>query len=185
MITVRAFGVTSITPNTGMQGSTVAITNLAGTEFRPGATVRLTRSGSADIPATNVVVVSPTRITCQFGISVDGGDGLLERGRDQPRRPERDPAQRVHRREDLAPADERDVTGEKIVIAQPGSYLLTNDIANSNLATCIEIRASNVVFDGGGRLIDGVDKGDSVGIYVHGPTAPVSNVTIRNVRAQD
>ena len=32
----------------------------------PGATVMLTRSGYADIAATNVVVVSPTKITCRL-----------------------------------------------------------------------------------------------------------------------
>ncbi|MEN6342252.1 MAG: NosD domain-containing protein, partial [Methanospirillum sp.] len=76
-------------------------------------------------------------------------------------------------------------TGQKIVITQPGSYVLTNDIMNSNLPTCIEIRASNVVFDGFGHLIDGLDTTQSSGIYVHGPTTPVSNVTIRDVRVQD
>jgi parallel beta-helix repeat protein len=185
LITVWALGVASIAPNTGMQGSTVAVTNLAGTEFRPGATVKLTRAGSADVPAANVIVVSPTRITCQFGISSmaatgpwnvvvtnrDGRNATLPNGFTVAR---------------ISPLPTNvTFTGEKIVIAQPGSYLLTNDITNSNLATCIEIRASNVVFDGGGHLIDGLDTGNSVGIYVHGPTAPVSNVTIRNVRAQD
>ncbi len=185
MITVWALGVTSIAPSTGMQGSTIAITNLAGTDFQPGATVRLTRAGSADVPATNVVVVSPTKITCQFGISSmaatgswnvvvtnrDGRSATLSNGFTVAR---------------ISPLPTNvTYTGQKIVIGQPGSYLLTNDITNSNQTTCIEIQASNVVFDGGGHLIDGIDKGNSAGIYVHGPTTAVSNVTIRNVRAQD
>ena len=67
--------ITSITPNTDTQGSTVAITNLAGTGFQNGATVRLTRSGSADLYATNVVVVSSTKITCQFAIPSTAATG--------------------------------------------------------------------------------------------------------------
>lgn len=60
--------VTAIAPNTGTRGSTVAVSNLAGTRFVSGATVKLVHSGSSDIQATNVVVVSPTRITCQFSL---------------------------------------------------------------------------------------------------------------------
>lgn len=51
--------VTSVTPNSGAAAGGTAITDLAGTEFRPGATV--TFDGVA---ATSVVVVSRTRITC-------------------------------------------------------------------------------------------------------------------------
>ena len=80
-----------------------------------------------------------------------------------------------------------DVTysGQKITITQPGTYVLTNDITNSNQLICIEIQASNVVFDGAGHLIDGVDAESSAGIYVHGPSAAISGVTIKNVRMQD
>jgi parallel beta-helix repeat protein len=85
------------------------------------------------------------------------------------------------------PAAATDVTysGQKIVISQPGTYVLKNDITNSNQMICIEIQASNVVFDGGGHLIDGVDAESSAGIYVHGPSSAVSGVTIKNVRMQD
>ncbi len=75
-------------------------------------------------------------------------------------------------------------SGQTITIAAPGSYVLTNDITDSSLATCIEIRASNVVFDGGGHLVDGRGTGDSIGISVHNPQG-VRNVTIRNVRVRD
>jgi len=60
--------VTSITPNTGQNTGTVHITNLAGTNFQAGATVKLTRSGQSDIPATNVTVVSSSQITCDFDL---------------------------------------------------------------------------------------------------------------------
>ena len=67
--------VTSITPNTGTRASAVSITNLVGTGFQSGAAVRLTRSGSADIVATNVMVVSPTKITCQFAVPSTAATG--------------------------------------------------------------------------------------------------------------
>ncbi|MEN6518632.1 MAG: NosD domain-containing protein [Methanospirillum sp.] len=58
--------ITSVSPNTGTQGSTVAVTNLAGTGFQSGATVKLRRAGYSDLVGTNVVLISPTKITCQF-----------------------------------------------------------------------------------------------------------------------
>ncbi|MBN1490423.1 MAG: choice-of-anchor J domain-containing protein [Phycisphaerae bacterium] len=61
--------VTGITPATGCIGGTVSVTDLAGTGFLPGAAVKLTRAGQADIDATNVTVVDPTRITCTFNLT--------------------------------------------------------------------------------------------------------------------
>ncbi len=57
-VTNPAPTVSGITPNSGVTGTTVNITNLAGTGFLPGATVKLTKSGSTDINASSVVVVS-------------------------------------------------------------------------------------------------------------------------------
>lgn len=67
--------VTSITPSSGSVGGVVPITNIAGTNFFSGASVRLSRTGSADIPVSNVVVVSSTKITCDFDLTaaVPGG----------------------------------------------------------------------------------------------------------------
>ncbi len=75
-------------------------------------------------------------------------------------------------------------TGQAITITSPGSYVLKNDITDSTLVTCIEIRASNVVVDGGGHLVDGTGTGDSIGISVRNPEG-VRNVTIRNIRVRD
>ena len=61
--------VTSITPNSGTTGTTVNITDLAGTGFQTGATVKLTKTGEADINATDVTVVSSTQITCRFDLT--------------------------------------------------------------------------------------------------------------------
>ncbi|MFH1148976.1 MAG: IPT/TIG domain-containing protein, partial [Actinomycetota bacterium] len=61
--------VTSITPSSGNNNGPVNITNLAGTGFRNGATVKLARGGESDINATGVTVVSPTQITCSFDLT--------------------------------------------------------------------------------------------------------------------
>jgi hypothetical protein len=60
--------VTEITPNTGKDNMQVAITDLAGVSFVRGATVRLKRNGQGDIVASNVVFVSPMKITCTFDL---------------------------------------------------------------------------------------------------------------------
>jgi PKD repeat protein len=61
--------VTAITPNSGLGGTVVSITNLAGLNFFSGATVKLTRAGYPDIPASGVTVVSSTQITCSFNLA--------------------------------------------------------------------------------------------------------------------
>jgi hypothetical protein len=58
----------SITPNSGNNNEVVHITNLAGSDFRSGATVRLIKTGQADIVAINPVVVVSTSITCDFDL---------------------------------------------------------------------------------------------------------------------
>ncbi len=60
--------VTSITPATGANTGTVSITNLAGSNFREGATVKLTRSGYNDITASSVALVSSSQITCSLNL---------------------------------------------------------------------------------------------------------------------
>jgi hypothetical protein len=67
-VTNAAPTVTGITPSTGIRGTTVSIMNLAGTGFLSGAAVRLNRTDSTAIPATNVVVASATQITCDFAL---------------------------------------------------------------------------------------------------------------------
>ncbi len=64
--TTTPLTVTGIDPATGVAGTSISITNLAGTGFLSGATVNLTKSDSADVSAIPVTVVSPTQITCTF-----------------------------------------------------------------------------------------------------------------------
>jgi C1A family cysteine protease len=61
--------VTSITPSSGENTGLVSITDLAGSNFQSGATVKLVKSGQTDIDASNVVVVDSTQITCDFDLS--------------------------------------------------------------------------------------------------------------------
>jgi len=61
--------VTAIIPDSGESGTIVSITNLAGTDFQNGATVKLTKSGETDIHATGVTFVSSTQITCSFNLA--------------------------------------------------------------------------------------------------------------------
>ena len=75
------------------------------------------------------------------------------------------------------------VTGP-VVIDKPGSYELTKDILDTKAPVCIEIRCDNVVFDGKGHRITGVDAANSAGILVHG-SGLISNVEIRNLATED
>ncbi|HEY3244158.1 MAG TPA: hypothetical protein VGM03_12500, partial [Phycisphaerae bacterium] len=61
--------VTSITPNTANNGGPVNISDLHGTNFISGTTVKLTQTGQPDINGTNVVVVSESQITCTFNLT--------------------------------------------------------------------------------------------------------------------
>lgn len=55
-----------IDPFIGTAGTTVSITDLAGSNFVSGATVALTKSGETSIDATDVSISSATKITCKF-----------------------------------------------------------------------------------------------------------------------
>ncbi len=67
--------ITSVTPSSGTRGTTVNVTNLAGTGFYGTPTVKLKRTGSSDITATNVAVVSSSKITCRFNIPAGAAPG--------------------------------------------------------------------------------------------------------------
>ncbi|MDV4343621.1 tandem-95 repeat protein [Methanoculleus sp. YWC-01] len=69
VIVTPALTVTGITPDAGPNTGPVSITDLSGTGFVDGATVKLTRTGEPDIVATNVSVVSPTQITCTLDLT--------------------------------------------------------------------------------------------------------------------
>ncbi|MFO0971964.1 MAG: S8 family serine peptidase [Phycisphaerae bacterium] len=69
-LVIPAPGISSITPNTGLSGGVVNITNLAGSNFQSGATVRLDPNGDGStINATGVNVVNANQITCSFNLA--------------------------------------------------------------------------------------------------------------------
>ncbi|EMA39248.1 periplasmic copper-binding protein [Halococcus hamelinensis 100A6] len=66
-------------------------------------------------------------------------------------------------------------------IANDGEYALTADIEDSNRTVCVQILSDDVVFDGNGHTIDGVNASESVGVKVNNSLTGLSNVTVRNV----
>jgi hypothetical protein len=63
-----AITLSGITPNYGMNDEIVTITNLAGTGFLSGATIKLQKTGYNDIPGSVTSVVSSTKITGSFDL---------------------------------------------------------------------------------------------------------------------
>lgn len=61
--------VTSATPNSGPNLGTQTISDLAGTGFVSGATVRLQKAGETDITAASTTVSSSTKIVCSFNLT--------------------------------------------------------------------------------------------------------------------
>jgi hypothetical protein len=66
--------VSSITPSSGIKGTTVSITNLVGTGFQTGAVVNLSRSGNQNITASSVMA-SPSQIICSIALPSDSATG--------------------------------------------------------------------------------------------------------------
>ena len=70
------------------------------------------------------------------------------------------------------------------VIDSPGYYVLNQDIINSSASICINITSSDVVFDGAGHIVDGIDAGSTYGVYAYNPTK-LTNITIKNLKVTD
>jgi len=67
-----------IAPDNGYVGTSVSITDLLGDGFQNGATVKIVRSDSSNISATNVNVLSPAHITCTLPIPSDSTIGIWD-----------------------------------------------------------------------------------------------------------
>jgi len=74
------------------------------------------------------------------------------------------------------------ITGP-ITITVPGDYYLANSIINSTAGIIIAV--PNVVLDGKGKIIDGVDKSGTYGIRVFNSAMTLFNVVIKNVVITD
>ena len=66
---VNSLTLASIAPNSGYNSGLADIADLHGQGFAAGATVKLAKSGEADIPATAVNIVSSSQIACSFNIT--------------------------------------------------------------------------------------------------------------------
>ncbi|WP_019992115.1 right-handed parallel beta-helix repeat-containing protein [Natronorubrum tibetense] len=78
--------------------------------------------------------------------------------------------------------DEPVTITESTVISAPGTYLLDANLTDDT--TAIEITSSDVVFDGQGHTITGIDDasdGWEYGVYVNGSAETLTNVTVRDV----
>lgn len=69
ILTTVAPSVDSIAPALSENTDTVSITNLVGTGFLSGATVKLTKTGQSDLVASSVSVISSNQITCRFNLN--------------------------------------------------------------------------------------------------------------------
>ncbi|WP_049898250.1 5'-nucleotidase C-terminal domain-containing protein [Halococcus agarilyticus] len=69
-------------------------------------------------------------------------------------------------------------------IDEPGRYVLTADIEDSTDDQCIQVLARDVVLDGAGHSIDGVDDFPTSGIVAFGRSG-ATNVTVTNVTVSD
>lgn len=78
-------------------------------------------------------------------------------------------------------------------ISSPGTYALTRDIGNSaNSIFCISITSSDVVLDGAGYMVDGIDTSaannvdlTNFGIYVYNPSTVLTNVNLKNLNVKN
>jgi len=71
------------------------------------------------------------------------------------------------------------------VINTSGSYVLNTSITGSTATRCIEITASDVVFDGAGLTIEGDDVGSDYGVFVNNSPTVLTNVTVKNLNLTD
>ncbi len=66
------------------------------------------------------------------------------------------------------------------VITTPGTYPLLGDLQGTPGITCIDIRSSDVLFEGNGHTLNGT-TGNDTGVFASASPAHISNVTIRNL----
>jgi len=69
-------------------------------------------------------------------------------------------------------------------ISSSGDYVLNQSIMDSAASSCINITSSDVIFDGAGFTIDGVDAIYTNGVVVFNATT-LTNVTVKNLKVTD
>ena len=68
--------------------------------------------------------------------------------------------------------------GSCTVIDEPGRYVLTEDIEDADTDVCIDIRSSDVHFDGDGHTVDGALNESALNESGTGPFPDVTNVSV-------
>ncbi|MDD5614815.1 MAG: carboxypeptidase regulatory-like domain-containing protein [Candidatus Methanoperedens sp.] len=63
--------------------------------------------------------------------------------------------------------------------------MLNQNILNSAEIYCINITSSDVVLDGANLTIGGMNISGTYGIYIHDPTAALTNITLKNLVVKD
>ncbi len=71
------------------------------------------------------------------------------------------------------------------VITSPGQYYIAAGVTNSTAPVYIEVQASNVYIDGKGKVIDGSDSANSIGIKIYNSAMSLVNVVVKNVVLND
>ena len=66
-------------------------------------------------------------------------------------------------------------------ISSPGEYVLTANIIEMSLSSCINITSNDVIFDGAGHTIDGKATTNTYGVYVYNSSTALTNVTVKNL----
>ncbi len=72
-----------------------------------------------------------------------------------------------------------------VVITSPGSYEITGDVQSLKDQAAITIEASDVVINGNGHFIGGINRDKSIGILVNKRGENLTNVTISRVKLHD
>jgi|GEM_PF-2294659 len=65
------------------------------------------------------------------------------------------------------------------VLEESGTYVLDGDVTNGSASGCIDVAASDVVIEGQGYTLDGLDESTGRGVAITG--SGISNVTVRNL----
>lgn len=72
------------------------------------------------------------------------------------------------------------------VIDEPGVYVLTQNLKNRPEDVCIDIRASDVTFDGGGHVVDSAGLPSTAAVLARDPGGgQLIDVTVRDVTVSD
>lgn len=90
----------------------------------------------------------------------------------------------------LAPLGPVDVPGTAVSgcrnVTSPGRYTLVRNVSNATADVCIDVQSSDVIVDGYGFTVDGVNQtSSSIGIRGTAAEGSLRNVTVRNVTVKN